>query len=104
MFGRSKVTPDQMKEAVASAVKEVTTAVTLATHIEQCKKDKDEIKEAIKQKDAGQMEMHRENKAELAALRTEFSKMQKYVFLAMGGLTALAFLASHLARWIEMLK
>jgi hypothetical protein len=98
IFGR-KADPETIKNMVASAVADATNAVTLASHMAQCEKDKAETK-------AEQLRMHNENRIEREKDRTDieskFSKIERQntsimrvVYIATGVLAACQFFLSQ---------
>lgn len=69
------LTPEEVREAIQSAVKDATLAATLAGHMSQCEKDKAEMK-------AAQEKMHMEN-------TKKFDLIFKMIWLATGIGTAM---------------
>lgn len=77
MFGKRSMTPDEVADAIKNAVADATNAVTLANHMQQCERDKAEMK-------ASQLAMHQENGRRFEELETQNVKIMRFVWVATG--------------------
>lgn len=85
---RDPVDEDALARAIKAAVADATTATVLASHIEQCKTDKADIKDALAAQDAERKKMHEANTA-------AFNRINRIIWIATGIFAALQFFASH---------
>lgn len=87
MWGRRRLTEADLAAAVKGAVADATTESLLKTHIDQCERDKRELREAIARQDLDRERMHNENSA-------KFDRLNKMVWMAAGVVSFAVFLLS----------
>lgn len=93
MFGRHERDQESIARAIKAAVSDATTATVLASHIEQCKQDKADIKSALAAQDLQRKQMHDANTA-------AFSRINRLIWLLNGMGIALLFFSSSLGQAI----
>lgn len=80
---------------LASARSEATMASTIASHIEQCRVDKAEIKAAVSRQESDQKERHSANIAAQDEIRAQLVKLRMQMAMYAGAIIVVTWILSH---------